>query len=262
MQMKSLFVVIIGLCLAWPAASRAEDQAPDPLEMGFVEAEGGWGFQLGNAPYLPDGAPTRYKHPVVTGWSAGATAGWLVAHDVAVVASYQYRTATSREGNITGVLDRTQGKIHYHTVAVGGRMYRALGPGRLRGEFAVALVLPFEVTVESDYGPALAPAGITGTGTVTDKYNLGYGAQAQVGYEVPVASFEFGNVYVAAAFELRAFQSSNHGRETQLDNAVTDLSAMPPTATTATIQHENGAAVPSAYAVSDGTLRLAVGARF
>jgi hypothetical protein len=263
MHMRSLVVVIIGLFLAWPAVVRAQDEPPDPHEMAFVEAEGGWGFQLGELPYLPDGSPTRFKHPLVTGWSAGFTGGWLLADDLAVIGSYQYRTASTRDGNITGVLDEVEGRIHYHTFAVGVRLYRATGPGRLRSEFAVGLTLPFHTTQEDDYGPALAPAGIRGTGTMTNNYNVGYGAQAQVGYELPVADTAYGNLYVAFLLELRAFQSTNNGRSTELNNFVTDLAATPPAAITATIENEkNGGAQPTQYAVSDVTLRLAVGARF
>jgi hypothetical protein len=262
MQMRPIFITIMSLALAWPAASRADGDAPDPPEMGFVEAEGGWGFQLGELPYLFDKSPTQYKHPLVTGWSVGFTGGWFVLNDLAVIGSYQYRTASTREGSITGVLDRAQGDIHYHTFAIGVRMYRALGPGRLRSEFAVGLAFPFRTEAEVNYGPALAAAGIHGSGTMIDHYNLGYGAQTQIGYEVPVLATSYGNLYAAAALELRAFQSTNNGRTTELNNFVTDLAAMPPVATTAVIEAENGGAQPRQYAVSDVTLRLAIGARF
>src|SRR5947209_8173152 len=39
MHMRPLLIAIIGLLLAWPAASRAQDEASDPPEIGFVEAE-------------------------------------------------------------------------------------------------------------------------------------------------------------------------------------------------------------------------------
>lgn len=230
--------------------------------MGFVEAEGGWGFQLGELPYLPDGSPTNYKHPLVTGWSAGITAGWLVASDLAVTASWEYRTASTREGSINGVLDRVQGDVHYHTFSVGARIFHAAGPGRLRAEFAVGLALPFRTELDYDYNPALAAAGIRGSGSLTDHYNLGYGAQAQLGYELPVYDVPYGHLYAALALDLRAFQSTNRGRSTELDNFVNDLTAAPPAATTATIVNDNGGAQPRQYAVSDVTLRLAVGARF
>lgn len=264
MYKRLQLIALIGLQLAWPAASHAEDKAPDadPPETGFVEAEGGWGFQLGELPYLFDGSPTRYKHPLATGWSIGFTGGWFLTRELAVIGSYQYRTASTREGSIAGVLDRTHGDIHYHTFALGVRQYLAIGPGRLRSEFAAGLAFPFRTKAEVDYGPALAPVGIHGSGTMVDHYNLGYGAQAQIGYELPVAATSYGNLYAAAAIELRVFQSSNNGRSTELDNFVTDLAAVPPVATTAVIDNEDGAAQPRQYAVSDVTLRLAIGARF
>lgn len=257
-----LTIVITSFSLAWPAALRADGDSPGSPEVAFVEAMGGWGVQIGPADYLPDGSPTRFKYPLVTGWSAGATAGWLFANDLALIGSYQYRTASSGEGDIPGVLDDVQGKIHYHTVAVGVRMYHALGPGRLRAELAAGLVMPFETKIEYDYGPGLAPAGIRGTGTLTDKYNLGYGAQGQLGYELPVLSWPYGNLYAAFSIELRVFQSNNRGRSTKLDNFVTDLAAMPPVATTATIESDNGMTRPRAYAVADIAPQLSIGARF
>jgi hypothetical protein len=254
----SLTVVIIGLLLSWPATIRAQDEVPDPPAVAFVEAMGGWGFQLGETEYLPDEAPTRYKHPLVTGWSAGATAGWLLADDLALIGSYQYRTASSREGSITGVLDRVQGEVQYHTMAIGVRLYRAAGPGRLRSELAAGVALPFETKLEYDYGPRLAPAGVSGTGTLTDEYNLGYGVQGQLGYEMPVT----GKLYVALALELRVFQSNNRGKETRLDRFVTDFTATPPVATTATIENDDGMGQPRTYAVAELAPQLAIGARF
>jgi hypothetical protein len=257
-----LIVVILGLFLTWPKTIRAQGDASDPPAVAFVEAMGGWGAQLGETDYLPDGSPTTYQHPLVTGWSAGATAGWLLADDLALIGSYQYRTASSREGRIPGVLDRVQGTIHYHTLAIGARMYRALGPGRLRSELAVGLALPFETRLEYEYGPGLAPAGLRGIGTLTDEYNLGYGVQGQLGYELPVARSAYGDLYVAFALELRAFQSNNRGRSTRLDHFVTDFAATPPVAITATTENDDGMTRPRTYAVADLAPRLAIGARF
>jgi len=266
MHIRSTCIVVIGLYLASPATSRAEDKAPvpapAPIAMAFVEAEGGWGVQNGELPYLPDGSPTQYKHPLTLGWSAGATAGWFVADDLAVIASYQYRTASTREGSLTGVLDKVQGRIHFHTVAVGVRLYHAMGPGRLRTEFAAGFLLPFETKLEYEYGPALAPAGIRGSGTMTDKFNLGYGMQAQIGYEYPVYDISYGRLYGALALEMRVFQSNNRGRATELENFIPDFAAMPPVAVTSSTENDNGLAPPRAYSVQDLTLRLAVGMRF
>lgn len=262
MQFRSFCIAVISLGVAGPTAVRADDSAPDPSPVGFVEAEGGWGFQIGELPYLPDHAATNYKHPFVTGWSAGITAGWFASSDLAVTASWEYRTASTREGSIAGVLDRVQGNIHYHTFTLGARIYRPTGPGWVRAEFAAGFALPFRTEEEFDYDPGLARLGIVGSGSRTIHYNLGYGAQAQLGYELPVYDLPFGHLYAAFWFEIRAFQSSNNGRTTELDNFVTDLAAVPPAATTATFETHSGGAAPEQYAVSDITWRLAVGMRF
>jgi len=249
---------LVGVLLSIPGAVWAQSEDAAAPKVVTVEVMGGWGVQLGETEYLPDGAPTDFQHPFVSGWSAGATAGWLFARDLALIATYEYRTASSVEGSVTGVIDRVQGSVMYHTAVLGLRLYRDLGPGRLRADMGVGVAFPFETETEYDWGDGLAPAGISGSGTRTDEYAIGFGVAGQVGYEVDVG----GPVFIGLGIELRAFQSNNNDEQTRLDNVVTDLTAVPPVAVDATIDYGDGQAQPSTYAVADLGFRLAVGARF
>jgi hypothetical protein len=250
-------MIVVGVLLAGPANARAQRYVPEVPDLGFVEISGGWGPQFGETEYLPDGAPTEFQHPLVLGWSGGLTGGVTLVPDLALIASYEYRFAMSREGQIPQVLDSVRGKVRYHTAAIGMRLYRTAGMGRLHSDFAVGVLFPFETRLELDYGQALRAAQIDGTGTRVDEYGFGVGVQAGFGYEIPIA----GPIYFGASLELRSFQSSNNNHESRLDNVV-DLSGMPPVATTATIDHGDGKAQPTTYSVQDLSLHFAIGAHF
>lgn len=245
--------IISGLFVALPAIAGADverERASPPVAT--AEVTGGWGLQLGDTEYLPDGAAGQYKFPFFSGFQGGASAGWLFMPDLALIGTYEYWTSSSIEGSVTGAIDRVQGAVRYQTATVGLRLYRDLGPGRLRGDMSAGLIFPFETTVEYDWGAALAPAGISGTGTRTDRYKLGYGLQAALGYEVPI----YRQAFIAAALELRAFQSNNKGEDMSLDNMVMDFSA--PTPIDVTMETTQ----PTTYSVQDLGLRVGVGTRF
>lgn len=248
---------LVGVILSIPAATWAQTEEDVAPSVATVEVMGGWGVQIGDTEYLPDGAATDYKFPFFSGFGGGATAGYLFLPDLAVIATYEYWWSQSVEGDIPDVIDSVRGSVSYHTVILGLRLYRDLGPGRLRADMGIGIALPFSTEVEYDWGDGLAAAGITGTGTKTDDYGMGFGLAAQMGYEVDVG----GPVFVGAGLQLRSFQSDNNGEETTLDN-VADLAGMPPTAINATIDHGNGEAQPTTFSVQDIGIRIAVGARF
>jgi hypothetical protein len=247
------FTIVTGLFLTFPAIASADvasERASPPVAT--AEVTGGWGVQLGDTEYLPNGTSTTYKYPFVSGFAGGASVGWLFLPDLALVGSYETWIASSVDGSVAGAIDRVEGAVRYQTATLGFRLYRDLGPGRLRAQMSAGLVFPFETTTEYDWGPALAPAGITGTGITTERYGLGYGAETQLGYELALR----GAMFISAALELRAFQSDNKGKDMTLDNMVMDFSA--PTAIDATMTHDQ----PTTYSVQDLGLRLGVGARF
>ncbi|HVK73202.1 MAG TPA: hypothetical protein VM734_07760 [Kofleriaceae bacterium] len=222
-----------------------------------MEVTGAWGVQLGQTDYLPDDAPDEFKHPIANGWTVGGTVGWSFARNLAVFADYQFRTAWTRHGEIPTVLDDVQGRVHYHTISAGVRMYRPLSFGALRADLAIGMVPPFHTKLKFEYGPALAAAGIEGEGTMENNFGWAFGMQAELGYEIPV-----GPLYLAFGFGVRGFQGNDNDHDTKLDNFVVDLAARPPVATTAVIRHGDFGDRPMTYALSDVTARLSLGVWF
>lgn len=236
---------------------RAEthDGRPDVF---FVEANGAYGMQFGETDYLPAGPIGDWEHPMVHGFSVGATTGFMVMDSFALIASYDYSRAQSRIGGIDGLVDEVQGEIDYHTITAGGRFFVPLPYGSLQAELGIGVVLPFETELRFQYAPTLAPAGITGTGTRIDEYSVGVGAHALFGYLVPIGDIFYG----ALNLKFRTFESENSGERTRLTNFVTDFEGQPPTATTGEIRYGDGAARPATNSVQDVRLQIAIGARF
>ncbi len=235
---------------------RAPAQAFTP-DRPFVELNGNWGLQIGTQPYVPNGTPGASKAPLTNGFGAGATAGIAITHDIELLVDVAHGDASSRQGNVTGALTAVDADISYDTIVAGARLARVLGPGRMYGQLAAGVSTPFSTSVTYQYAPTLAPYGIMGTGTERDHYGYGVGAQAEFGYHMPIVE----GVYLGAALRLQAFQMSNDGYTTQLNNFVTDFGA--PQAVTGDIHHGTTmAATPSNYSVQDARLHVAIGYDF
>jgi hypothetical protein len=233
----------------------------DPTErhpMMLYELTGAYGVQFGSTEYLPSGSATDYQHPLVHGFGVGGTAGVFLQENLAVIANYEYSRAQSREGSVPGVIDEVQGVIDYHTIVAGLRLRVPVGFGAFQAELAGGVVLPFESVLDVRHGAMLSQLGITGTGQRISHYSIGFGGHALIGYEIPILDW----LYVATNVKLRTFESENAGETTEYRNFVTDYAAVPPTATTATVQYGDGATRPSTYSVQDVRFQLAVGARF
>lgn len=258
MRAHLLTALCVGLGL-FPATVHAQEYMIEETRSPrfLVEATGGWGFQLGETEYLPDGSATEYQHPLVNGYAVGGTAGLMLMEQVALVVSYEYTNATSSEGDITGALDRVEGYIDYHSTVIGLRLYQPTGFGRLRLEFGIGVMFPHETRLELEYADTLQALGISGTGTRVSNYSWGVGGQALAGYEVPLGDV----FYVAANLKYKLFQTTNKGETTELRNFV-DLEAEVPMPVDATITHDDGAARPTTNSVQDVRLQLAVGVRF
>jgi hypothetical protein len=239
------------------AQSRSVESKEIGSELGFFEVAGVYGFQFGEQDYLPDGSPAERKHPYTNGFGFNATAGYSLMSGLDIIIDYAYASARSRTGSITGVLDGVSGSIDYQTIDAGLRSGRKIGRGRLYGELAVGVVLPFETQLEYDYGALMNAAGITGTGTRTDSYNLGFGAHGELGYQLPL----WQDLYLGTSLRVQGFQSNNDGEKTRLDNFVTDFGMPQPT--TATIRYATSSGeAPRTYSVQDLRLHLDVGYRF
>ncbi|MFW5921398.1 MAG: outer membrane protein [Polyangiales bacterium] len=238
----------------------ADEMTREEMDRIFVEGHGGYGFQFGETQYLPDG-PNDSRHPLVNGWTAGATAGIFVHPQIALVAGYEYSKMRSVDGQAEPVLDNVEGRIDYHTVIGGLRLYVPVGPGAFRAQVGVGAVMPYEKKLVFDYGSQLEQVGITGKGRRIEHFNAGPGVAGQIGYELHLGDSPF---YLAGDFKLQTFESNNKGRRTELRNFVTDFEEVPPQAVTTDIRHRKsgGDERPSTDSVQEVTLQLGLGARF
>lgn len=256
--------VLTGLLLTFAAATtaHAQDTVPPPTSptMFFAEVTGSYGVQFGETDYLPAGTPGDYQYPLVHGLTFGGAAGVMLAPNIALVGVYDYTWATTPIGGVTGVLDRVQGTVDYHTAALGLRVYLPLDVGRIRAEMALGVLFPFHTQLELQYGPALGqlPTPIMGSGTMINDYSVGFGGHAALGYEIPITQ----NFYVDLNLRYRLYETENSGERTTLTNFVTDFGAVPPTAVTAVIPYGDGMATPHAYSVQDVRLQLGFGGGF
>lgn len=239
-----------------PIYTQPQPEHPIP-RAGFIEAGGTWGFQLGPQPYVPDGTPGSSKHPLTNGFGFNGTLGIGIGHGLYIIGDYAWAHAKSRKGDIAGVVDRVQGKITYQTIDAGLRMTRDAGPGALYGELGLGVMVPFSTKLEIDYGPALAAAGLTGTGVMENDYNWGVGGHGEFGYQLNLGP----SAYLATGLRLQTFESNNDGKQTELTNFTEDFAD--PTPVTATINHgTTSAATPTAYSVQDIRLHADLGVRF
>jgi hypothetical protein len=241
-----------------PAVVLPVTESEHPSEMIMIELTGAYGFQFGTTDYLPDGSPTQFKHPFVSGFAVGLTAGFGLAEHLWLVANYELTSASSVTGSSPPALDEVQGSITYHTIAVGARLAKVLGPGHLHAELAIGVLLPYETEVRYRYGAALAPAGIMGEGTTIREFNLGFGGHGLLGYTFDIAR----RFYVGPALKLKTYVTNNAGKSTRFDNFVRDFSTMPPMPVTAAVAHDTDAAQPTTSSVQDLRLQLVLGARF
>jgi hypothetical protein len=249
----------VAICVAAVAAPAAAGAQERQDRLAFVEALGGYGLQLGLTPYVPDGQPGQFKHPLTNGFVVGGTAGVFLTPTLAAIATYEFARANSRSGEITGVVDDISGRISYHSALAGARMDRRLGPGLIVGQLGLGIVFPFETRLTYEYNEALAPLGITGEGRQTSEYNVAFGGRATFGYKLPLTR----ELYLGNYLTLETFQSSNNGRETRLENFVQDFTAEPPEPTTAVIEYDSdGGAQPNTYPVSAARLQLVIGYEF
>jgi hypothetical protein len=244
------------IALAGPSEAQTEKEKPQP-SFGFVEAAGVWGLQFGEQQYLPDGAPADRKHPMTNGPGFNITAGYSVLPGLDIIVDYTYASARSRTGDIAGALDGVTGSIDYQTIEAGLRSGRKLGPGKLYGELALGVVLPFQTELEYEYAPEMSAIGVSGIGTKTDSYNSGLGAHGELGYQFPV----WEGMYLSTAARISGFETNNDGDKTVFENFVADFTQPQPLDMTVRYSTSSGEA-PTTYSVQDLRLHVSLGYSF
>lgn len=241
------------------SAASAQSERTEAAEQGrgFLELAGDFGFQFGEQEYVPTGVPGESEHPLTSGLGFNATGGIRLTGGLDLVLDYVYGSAESRDGQVTGILTSVLGSIDYHAITTGVRTGRVLGPGRIYGELAIGVILPFDTRLEYEYGQVMNQMGISGEGVRVEHYNLGVGAHGEAGYQLALGY----GVYLGTALRIQGFQSNNDGESTEYDNFVVDFTA--PQAMTMEVNHgTDGAATPSTYAVQDLRLHIDLGYRF
>jgi hypothetical protein len=260
MKLGTLITLLL-LLSAGPAMAQdatAEGAGAPMSPVAFFEASGGYGLQLGEQVYMPSPDGT-YRNPLTNGYAFGLTAGWEFTPGLALIGNWEYSRSQSRDGEVTNALDRIDGLIDFHTLSLGLRWTRQLGPGFLYGELAAGVVLPFETTVLYEYDVAMSAIDVAGTGKMIDEYNLGFGAYGQAGYQLGITR----DLYVSAGLRVKSYQSDNDGKSRRLENFVPDMTN--PAATDVTIEYDSdgrpGTEPPRTYSAQDLRLLLGVGWR-
>jgi len=260
MRIHSVATTTILLC-AGAAPSLAETVSDSVSETrGFVELFGNWGVNFGHTNFIPDGPPGKSKYPFASGFGGGVAVGATVVPDwLSIFVDYRYGHTSTVSGKLTGALSDVQGFLSYHSFTAGVRIERRTWRGAAYAQLAAGALLPFHQTLEFDYAPELAAIGITGEGTKKDHFGVAYGAEAELGYHFDLRS----RMYIGAGIRIAAFQASNNGRDTNLDNFVTDFMAVPPVAVTTDIHfNKHNGLMPTTYSVQDIRLNISVGYQF
>jgi hypothetical protein len=264
MRIRSLVTITLLLCAApvfaqTPEATPAGVEEPPPAT-GFVEIFGNWGVNFGVTDFLPDGAPSSREYPFASGFGGGAAVGIYVLPWLSILVDWRYAGTGTIHGHLNGALTDVHGTLKYQAITAGVRMEHRWGPGAAYAEFTGGALLPFHTTLTFDYDPALALAGITGSGEMKERFGFARGARAEMGYHWDVRS----RMYLGAGLQIGTFQATNNGRDTELTNFVTDFTVVPPVAVTTTIHHSKHVLgpTPTTYSVQDIRLNISLGYRF
>ena len=266
MRVHAIATTTLLLC-AGTGRSRAETFYPvggtdEPGMHGFIEAFGNWGVNFGQTQFIPDGAPGQSKYPFASGFGGGVAVGVTVLPSwFSIFIDYRYGSTSTVEGELTGALSDVQGHLSYHSLTAGVRMERRAWRGCAYAQMAAGVLMPHHQSLDFEYAPELAVAGITGTGSKKDYFGFARGIEAEMGYH-----YDLGYVsrwYFGVGLRVATFQASNNGRDTKLDNFVTDFMARPPVAETATIHFsKHGGLAPMTYSVQDIRINVSIGYRF
>lgn len=238
----------------------AQAQAPQIDERRFfIEGSIGGGFLLGRTDYLPGGAVGSWSYPFVYGWAFGASGGYMLSENIGIFGSYLHSRNETRDGSITGLVDRVEGRLNYNSAVAGVRLLVPTGFGAVRGDIGVGVIFPHSRVLHYEYAPDLGQVGlqVDGTGRRIENYSVGFGGQARLGYQIPL----FGPLYAAADAEFQIFQTNNAGETTEYENFV-DFRAETPVPRNEVVFHGDGAAQPASNSVQAMRLLFSIGANF
>ena len=232
----------------------------------FIEARGGYILSAGTSTAKQDGNTTgttsTYKLSNTDGFGGGATIGYDLINNLALAASFDYRTAKSIEWSTTGAAttQKTTNKFNTMVVGVGLRPRVQAGPGAFYAGLGVAIVLPHD-DISNVTTTVIATSAVTTT-EVTTRYNLGIGAYGELGYNFNITD----NLYIGlgARIVVAGKGLDNKGNDT---TTVTTNAAGTTTTTVKNTDSVDTTATPSQTAfaskgITDMSGVITVGFRF
>jgi len=199
----------------------------------FIEGFGAYTLANGSSQAYADGngaAQTAadsvtHKTSAAAALGGGAKIGYNLMNNLGLVASFEYRAFKTREWSSTQGNDpvvceaaNTCGQPQVSTTTVKykkswNNMVLGLGlrpsvdalGGSIYAGGGLAVILPFEETFEGTYTTA---AGVITERKIVDKFNMGFGAYGEVGYNFNITD----NIYVGLGMRAVVVTVDNNGK--------------------------------------------------
>jgi hypothetical protein len=238
----------------------------------FVEGRGT--FTLGNGTSSSratgDVSTTGYDFKLASpsGFGGGGTIGYEIANNLGLVASFDYRSVSSRKWETTKV-DATStiggGTMSQAIQNVKNTMIIGLGlrpsvnalGGVIYAGAGVAYLLPYTDTTTVDLSNFTASAGLTIKREIKSEWNSGIGAYGELGYNYNITD----NLYLGLGVRLVVVTANNDGKKQETTTTPSTGSA-----TTTTTEYSATQAAGKSSFGSDGTTdfgaAVSVGFRF
>jgi len=257
--------------IAAPAAAPAPGASGKGMGL-FVEGRGTFTLVNGTSSSRATGDVSQtgydFKLPSPSGFGGGGTIGYEIANNLGLVASFDYRSVSSRKWESTkndatstiggGTMSQAIQNVK-NTMIIGLGLrpsVNALG-GVIYAGAGVAYLLPYTDTTTVDLSDFTASAGLTIKREIKSEWNSGIGAYGELGYNYSITD----NLYLGLGVRLVVVTANNDGKK-----QTTTTTPSTGSATTSTTEYSaTQAAGKSAY-TSDGTTdfgaAVSVGFRF
>jgi opacity protein-like surface antigen len=187
----------------------------------FVEGRGSFTLAHGTSDSGATGdvsaATVEYKLANSNGFGGGATIGYDIVDGLGLVASFDYRSITTRKFETTNnsapvpgvTYDRSaQQKTNTMVLGLGIRpQLKALG-GLVYAGAGFAYVLPFDDVTTIDITNSSSPLFAVTKQEITKSWNAGIGAYGELGYNYNITD----NIYVGLGVRLLVATANNDGK--------------------------------------------------
>ncbi len=238
----------------------------------FVEGRGTFTLSNGTTSSRATGdvSQTGYDFKLAnsSGFGGGGTIGYEIANNLGLVASFDYRSVSSRKWESTkndatatvggGTMSQSIQNVK-NTMIIGLGLrpsVNALG-GVVYAGAGVAYLLPYSDTTTVNLSDFTASAGLTIKREIKSEWNSGIGAYAELGYNYSITD----NLYLGLGVRLVVVTANNDGK-----SQTTTTTPSTGAATTTTTDYAATQAAGKSAFTSDGTTdfgaAVSVGFRF